>query len=125
MFFKKKRNKRKHQRQVVNWDAELEVTFPGFTTRMDVTIDNISMAGVRLACQEISVQGQHLVINDHPPELILAFPAEQTTMVVPVEISWYRRSTSKNLFEIGLGFCRLNKDQKSDLKNLLKSPTLL
>jgi hypothetical protein len=115
-----KKDRRRAKRYVVSWEGLLEVRFPDFHGQIPVTISDFSEFGALLNSEQIFLNSRHLIAATYHPELDLKIFSPEGTFTSIINIRWYDWSVEKNMFEIGVEFINLSKENKAMIQKLIR-----
>jgi hypothetical protein len=111
--------RRRHRRYSVSWNARMGVVFPDFQGEITIKVANFSISGALLHSDQIYLERHHLFITDQPPELIIKIDSPRGLLVLRTDIRWYRWSVEKNLFEVGVEFKKMVKEDQETVNQLI------
>ncbi len=102
MFFRK--NRRQIERYPVLWESVLEVRYPDYETRIEVTVTNFSGKGALVHSDRMFVNDRLLISAHHRPRLTLKAFSPGGMFQAEVTIRWYCWNVEDNRFDIGLEY---------------------
>jgi len=111
--------RRRHRRYNVSWNAQLGVIFPDFQGEIKIKVANFSNSGALLLSEQIYLENRHLFITDQSPELIIKIDSPRGPLTLKSNIHWYRWSVEKNLFEVGVEFIKMVKEDEATVNQLI------
>lgn len=117
----KGKERRSGKRYDVRWNAILDVRFPDFHGRIDVTVVSFSAGGALLHSQQLTVDTHHLVVSDTKPELTLQIPLPGRSLELTTTIAWYNVSNKNGIFEIGVTFSHFKGESDITVDELVKT----
>jgi len=114
MVFSGRKNRRRHKRRDVQWEAELNAKIEGIEETFTVQVENFSVGGALLRSEQIYAGPHHLALGNFEPVLSLKIFTPEGTLESGFNIRWYDRSPGMNTFLIGIEFKdMLEKNQET------------
>lgn len=117
LFLTKDYMRKKHYS--VTWAGLLEVNYPDFQDQMPVSVASFSGVGALIESEQIYINRRHLIATDQKPELKLKIFTPEGVFSSAVEILWYRWSTEKIMFEIGIKFLDVLVDNQVVMDDII------
>jgi len=105
---------------MVVWNAQLEVRFPDYQDQMKVTVDNFSGIEAVLHADQVLLNGRYLTAGKAAPELNMKIFLPEGILESDVEIRWYRWSVKKSLYEVGVRFVNILKENQSFVDKIIR-----
>lgn len=120
-MFLSRKERRYKKRYAVSWEALLKVSFPGLEDRMVVRVVDFSIQGALLHSERISVDSRHLVVTGQRPELTLRILSPEGALEAKIDIRWYTWSHEKGIFEIGIEFLDILKENQVIVDEIIEN----
>jgi c-di-GMP-binding flagellar brake protein YcgR len=121
MVFSGRKNRRRHKRRDVQWEAELYAKIAGVEETFTVQVANFSAGGALLHSEQMYAGPYHIALGDVEPVLRLKIFTPEGTLESKFNIRWYDRSQEQDTFLIGIEFVDMLEKNRETLDRVVDS----